>query len=147
MVDAGRDLGRLLLQVAADESVVGVEAGLLVDVADPLQSVADRLLERHLGARRHLPDHAEEALGNGGLARHSSAPILLEHRVEDGVGDLVADLVGMAFSDRLGCEQIGAGVAKRSHGVPFWGSCPAPGAWAWPRAGQGRARGIVAWPG
>ena len=36
--------------------------------------------------------------------------ILADDRVQDGVGDLVAHLVGMALGDRLGGEQVVRGV-------------------------------------
>src|SRR2546426_191082 len=80
-----RDVAGLLLQVDADQRVVGVEARLLPGVPDAPHRVADDPLDRHLGVRRDLADHAEEVLGHGGLAGDPRGRVLGQHGVQDGV--------------------------------------------------------------
>ena len=91
--------------------MVGVEPDLLEVVADAADGVADRALDVEVGVRGDFADNHAEALGDGGLASHARVGILREHAVQDRVGDLVADLVGMTFSDRFG------GQKKRARGT------------------------------
>ena len=99
VVDARGDVRRLLLEIDLDQRVVGVEADLLVVVADRADGVADRALDVELGVGRDLADDDAESLGDGGLARNTRMRVLCEHSVQHGVGDLVADLVGMPLGD------------------------------------------------
>ena len=50
-------------------------------------------------------DQVSDAILDAMLAQDPGAGVLLEHRVEDGVADLVADLVRVSFGDGLGREQ------------------------------------------
>src|SRR5699024_6785385 len=51
-----------------------------------------------------LASHVHQAGGDHGLHRDPGVPVLDQQVVEDRVGDLVADLVGVPFGDRLGRE-------------------------------------------
>jgi len=64
-----------------------------VIVADPLNGVTDNLLVVELGGGGDLTeDHDHSGLG-GGLAGNLAPLVLLKAGIEDGVGDLVTDLV------------------------------------------------------
>ncbi len=86
--------------------VFAVEAHRGVGVPDLLDRLAHDLREVDLRGRRDLAgDDDHPGLGER-LARHAGARILLEDRVEDRVGHLVAELVRMPLGDGLGRETI-----------------------------------------
>ena len=112
---------RLAVQMVFEARGLPVEPGLLV--ADALDRVADDLLD--LVARAGRPavrvgellfvidaaaaDLAAEDDPLGGdhrLAGDARLGILGQEQVDDGVADLVGDLVGMAFGNRFRGEQI-----------------------------------------
>ena len=104
-VDASGDVLRLLLDRGDDAARVGVEAELGARVADLADPVAreprnvDVRLGRDLAGDDHEPCRDERLAGN------AARRILGEHGVEHRVGDLVGDLVRVAFRDGLGREQ------------------------------------------
>src|SRR5262249_40379770 len=57
-------------------------------------------------ARGDLAGDDGEAGGDERLACHAADRILRENRVEDRVGNLIGDLVGVAFGDRLRRKQV-----------------------------------------
>jgi len=105
MVDARRDVWRLLFQINLDQRVVGVETNLFEVVANAADGVANRSLNVEVGVRGDLADDHAQPFGDGGLAGHAGVGVLREHAVEDRIRDLVANLVRMAFGHRLGGQQ------------------------------------------
>ena len=102
VVKALRDVGRLLLD--GDEEIEGlvVETLLRVVVTNVLDSLADDLLVVELGVGGDLTeDHDHTGLG-GRLAGNLGETVLRQAGVENGIGDLVRNLVGVALADRLG---------------------------------------------
>jgi len=96
------NVGRLLLN--GDEEVEGlvVEALGRVIVANVLDCVADNLLVVDLGLGGDLAeDHDHAGLG-GSLASDLGEGILSQASIEDGIRDLIGDLVGVALTDGLG---------------------------------------------
>jgi len=55
------------------------------------------------------PGDDREAGGDEGLARHAGGRVLGDDGVQNSVGDLVRDLVGMTFRHRLGGEHVALG--------------------------------------
>ena len=109
-VHALGDVGRLLLdrhERAAGQVVEAVVGPRVADVAD---RVADDRLEVDVGRGRDLAEDHDQAGRRRGLAGDPGVGILADDRVEDGVRDLVAHLVRVAFGDRLGREQVLGGV-------------------------------------
>jgi hypothetical protein len=97
-----------------DMGAVPVEAVLLVaDVADGAahQGHDLALAQRHAAA--HLAGEDDAVGGGERLARHLGGGILAEIAVDDGVGDAVAHLVGVALGDRFAGENV---VAVALHG-------------------------------
>lgn len=79
-------------------------------VALTLDRVTDDLLVVELSLGRDLTeDHDHTSLG-GSLAGDLGVGVLGEAGVEDGVRDLVTDLVGVALSDRLAGDEQESGV-------------------------------------
>ena len=95
------------IERAAGQVVEAVVGARVADVAD---GVADDRLDVDVGRRGDLAEDHDQAGRRGGLARDPGVRVLADDRVQDGVGDLVAHLVGMAFGDRLGGEQVLGGV-------------------------------------
>ncbi|MNI36165.1 hypothetical protein D3C73_902080 [compost metagenome] len=114
-VDALGDVGRLRVQVVLELERLPVEAVLLI--ADVLDHLADHGLDLVLDARGPLALGVHDALAadlagdhhqigrRQGLARHARLGVLGQEQVDDGVRNLVGDLVGMAFRDALGGEE------------------------------------------
>lgn len=83
-----------------------VEAEVSVDIADVLGHVAGDFLDVHVGARGDLAADEDHSSGGVALAGDVAFLVVGEAGVEDGVGYLVAELVGMPFADRLRGEKI-----------------------------------------
>jgi hypothetical protein len=105
LVDALRDVGRLLVDGGDDGAALAVEPVLAAGVADLADRLARDLRDVHVHVRRDLARDHHEARVHERLTRHAPVRILGHHCVEDTVGNLVGDLVRMALGDRLGREQ------------------------------------------
>src|SRR5262249_6379235 len=77
------------------------EAVRRAGVPDSPHRVTHHARDVDVRGRRDLAGNDHEAGGCERLARNPALRVLLQHRVEHGVADLVAHLVGMAFGDRL----------------------------------------------
>ena len=104
-VDALRDVGRLLVDRDDDAARVGVEAVLGAVVADLAHLRAHERRDVHVRLRRDLAGDDDEAGRDERLARDAAVRVVGENGVEDGVRDLVGDLVRMALGDRLRRER------------------------------------------
>ena len=106
LVDAHCDIGGLLVDGREHRAGLAVKAELRAVVADVAHDVAHDLRDVDVAARGDLA-HDENKAGRGGaLARDVAVGVLFENGVEHRVGDLIADLIGMAFGDAFGCEEI-----------------------------------------
>jgi hypothetical protein len=108
IVQALSDIRGLLLN--GDQEVEGlvVEALGRVIIANVLDGITDNLLVVDVGLCGDLAkDHDHACLGRG-LTGNLGQRVLGQTGVQDGVGDLVSDLVGVTLTDRLGCEQESA---------------------------------------
>jgi len=105
-IDAHRDVGRLLVQGRDHGAGLVVEAVLGARVADVLDGVAHDRGEIGVGLARDLTGHEGEAGRDHGLAGHTARGILGEQRVQDGVRDLIGDLIRMPFGDGLRREEM-----------------------------------------
>ena len=133
---------------AAGVRVEALLGGVVADLADHVAH--DR---RHVAVPggAHLARHVHEARGDHGLDRHARTGVLGEQVVEDRVGDLVADLVGMPPGDRFGREgaqlagghgiSVLAGADRRARRAPCGrpGSCCPRPRRSPPRRGPGSA--------
>lgn len=102
VVQALGDIGGLLLD--GDEDIAGLEIKALggVVVTNILDGIADDLLVVEAGLGGDLTkDHDHAGLG-GRLARNLGEGVVLQAGIEDGIGDLISDLVGVALSYGLG---------------------------------------------
>ena len=84
----------------------GIEAELGPGVSDLGYLLAHQGRNVHVGRGGDLTRHDDEARGDERLAGHPAHRVVGEGGVEDGVGDLVRDLVRMAFGDGLGGKEM-----------------------------------------
>jgi hypothetical protein len=96
------NIGRLLLD--GDEQVQGLVVETLggVIVADVLDGLTDNLLVVDLGLGGDLTEDHDHARLGGRLAGDLGHGVLGKAGIEDGIRDLVADLVGVALADGFG---------------------------------------------
>ena len=106
LVHAEGDVAGLLVDVDDDAAGVAVEAVLRAVVADLADDLARDLRDVDVAARGDLAHDVHETGRGRRLAGDAARRVLLEDRVEHGVGDLVADLVGMSLGDGFGSEKI-----------------------------------------
>lgn len=102
------DIGRLLLNGNQEvQSLVVKPLGGVV-VTDILDSITNDLLVVELGLGSDLTkDHNHTGLG-GSLTSDLGQRILGQASIEDSIGDLISDLVGVAFTNGLGGEEEAA---------------------------------------
>lgn len=110
------NVGRLLLN--GNQDVTGLVVETLVGrvVTDLLDGVSDNLLVVDLSPGGDLTEDHDHTGLSGGLASDLGERVLSETGVEDGIRDLVTDLVGMALTNGLGGEKEVAG-GQLSHGT------------------------------
>ncbi|EON23632.1 hypothetical protein CF8_2290 [Nocardioides sp. CF8] len=108
LVDAGGDVGRLGADGDLDATGGAVEALVGGVVADLEDLLADQVGDRGVGVGAHLARHDDEAGGQEGLDRDAQVflvGVVLHQVVQDGVADLVSDLVRVTLGHRLRGEE------------------------------------------
>jgi hypothetical protein len=121
LIDALGDVGRLAVQVAGEVGILPVEAMLLV--ADPLHRLAYFRLDvgngrRHFELAAHLAGQHDPVGRDERFAGDARFRIAADEQIDDRVGNLVGDLVRMAFGHRFGREEV---VAAHRWARSFWG--------------------------
>jgi hypothetical protein len=104
LIDPLRDVGRLLVERDDHAAGLGVEPVLGARVADRRDPLPDEARDVDVCLRRDLAGDDDEPGGDERLAGDPPVGVVGENGVEDGVRDLVGDLVRMPFGDRLGGE-------------------------------------------
>mmetsp|Transcript_2880 Transcript_2880/g.9377 ORF Transcript_2880/g.9377 Transcript_2880/m.9377 type:complete len:508 (+) Transcript_2880:268-1791(+) len=112
-VDALADLRGLVVELDEDAAVVAVEADSLGREPDVVAHLADDGFVVNLGLGRDLAEDHHHAGFRRRLASHLGVGVLREARVEDAIGDLVRELVGVTLVDGLGGEEEGGTVLGR----------------------------------
>lgn len=96
------DIGGLLLNGNKQVASLVVKALLGVIVADVLDGIPDHLLVVDVSSGRDLAkDHDHASLGSG-LAGDLGQRVLSQAGIEDGIRNLVGNLVGVTLTNRLG---------------------------------------------
>lgn len=85
---------------------VAVEAFFAAVVADLLDHLAHQFIEVDERLGGDLAEYHHKTGLGGGFAGHAAAGVLLQAGVQNGVGNLVAELVGVSFGHRLGREFV-----------------------------------------
>ena len=105
LVDAHGDVGGLLVDGGHHRAGAVVEAVGRVGVADALHGAADDGGDVGVVLGGDLAHHGDNTGGGEGLTGHVGIGIVGQNVVQDGIGDLVADFVGVALGDGLRGKQ------------------------------------------
>ena len=105
IVGAQRNVGALAVNVGDDTAGLAVKAILGAVIADRADDLAGGAGDIDIAVGRDLAHDMDKARGAGRLAGNAGTGVLSQNGIEDCVGDLVTDFVGMPLSDRLGCEK------------------------------------------
>ncbi len=100
------DIGALFIEGDHDRAGLAVEADGRIGITGTGDGFAHHLLEVDVRLGRDLAGYHHEAGGDQGLASHAALGILFQHRIEDGVGNLVGHLIGMAHGNGFGSEEV-----------------------------------------
>ena len=106
LVDAHGDVAGLFVDGGQHRAGVAVEAVFGPVVADVNDHVPDDFGDVHIAAGGNFAHDHDHTGGGAGLAGHPAHGVLLQDRVQNRVGNLVADFVGMSFRDGLRRKQI-----------------------------------------
>ena len=96
------DFGALLGDGHHNAAGIGIETDLGGGVADIAQRLAHLGLHVAISLRRDFAEDQEHAGGGGGLHGHMAGRILGQQIIKNGVGDLIADLIGVTFGHGFG---------------------------------------------
>ena len=105
VVGAQRNVGALAVDVGDNAAGVAVKAVLGAVIADGADDLARRAGDVNIAIGRDLAHDVDKTGGAGRLAGDAGTGVLRQDGVEDGVGDLVADFVGMPLGDGFGREK------------------------------------------
>ena len=96
IVGAHSDIGRLGMDLAQHLDGIGAEAGICMGIADGSDDLTGDSLVVHLSGGGDLTaDHAKIS-GDHDLAGHTGVRILRQASIQDGIGDGICHLVGVA---------------------------------------------------
>ncbi len=110
--DSHTDVRRLLVDRRDHRARLIIEPEVGVGVPDVLDHLPRDARNIHVGVRRDLTGDESHPGGDQRFARHFPVRVLGQDRVEHAVRNLVRDLVGVPFRNRLGCEK-----SSRSHSL------------------------------
>ena len=105
LVDAHGDVARLLADGGQHRAGLPVEAHVRAGVADLPDRLAHELVVVDRGVARDLAGEHHHAGLDQGLAGHAGPAILGQVGIQNGVRNLVGDLVRVPLRDRLGGEE------------------------------------------
>ena len=106
LVDAEGNVRALLVDVRDDGAGLAVKAVFCAVVADLAHGLAHDLRDVDVAVGRDLAHDVHDAGRDRAFAGDAAVRVLRQNGVEDRVGDLVADLVGMSLRDGFGCKEM-----------------------------------------
>ena len=106
LIYAHGDVRRLFVQCNKDGTGVRIKPFFRRVVADLPDGISDHLLVIDIRLGRNLSGHHDKAGAGCRLAGDTAHRILCHAGIQNRIGDIVADLVGMSFCYRLGCKNI-----------------------------------------
>ena len=103
-INALCDVWALLVQFHNDFARIASDAGCRIGVANVSHNAADKFLNIDVCFRGNLSSDHSQFCSDHCLASHATGRVLLKHRVEYCVRDLVSQFVWMSHADRFACE-------------------------------------------
>ena len=116
-VDTLRDVRRLTIDRGQHRAGAAIEAERGVGVADAGHRLAHEIGNVDVRAGGDLAGHHRHPGGHQRFTSHARVGVAGDDRIENGVGDLVGNLVGMPFGYRLGGEDVPCGGGHNSPGM------------------------------
>src|SRR5437660_3028737 len=107
-IDTLFDIARLLAHLPNHPAGVCVKTAIAVHVSDVTDRSAHALFKIKLRVGRNFTGQDDEVAFCESFTSHAAQRILLKTYVENVIAYRVANLVGMAFSDRLGRKNVTA---------------------------------------
>ena len=105
-IDALGNVLALLGDGLGDDDLVGVENVVVIHVADLADGAADDFFKIQVGVRGDFAGEHDHVALHERFAGHAAAFVLGQTRVEDRVGNGVANFVRVAFANRLGRKDV-----------------------------------------
>ena len=100
--DALVDIGRLFVDRRQHAARIAVETVIGVRIADPVDHAARDVLYVHVRFRTDFTGHDDQPRGAERFAGYFRIGIVTKKFVEDCIGNLIRNLVGMSFGHRFG---------------------------------------------
>ena len=105
IVGAKGNVGALAVNVgdhAAGIAVKTILGAVITNLADDLACNTGNI---NIAVGRDFAHDVDKTSGTGGLAGNAGTRVLFQDGIQNGIRNLVADFVGMAFGNGFGCEQ------------------------------------------
>ena len=99
------DVAGLLVHADQHRAGIAVKAIFGPVIADIDHLLPGDLVDGYVGRGSDLPHHQDHAGGRSAFAGYPGHGVLFQNSVQHRVGNLVADLIRMSFSDRLRSKQ------------------------------------------
>ena len=112
-LDALVDVRGLFVDRRENAARIAVELVFALRVADALDHAPGHALHVDIGLRTHFARNDHESRGAERLAGDFRIGVVAQEFVENGVGNLIRDLIGVPFGHRLRCKQ-------KTHFDPFF---------------------------
>ena len=98
------DVIRLLMDIGEDQAGIGCESQRRIGIADVGNDFSGQ--GRHIDGRRrrNLTGQGQDIARNKGFDSHMRSRVLGQVSIDDGVGNLVTNLIGMAFGHGFRCQ-------------------------------------------
>ena len=107
------DVGRLLVDGRNNTARIAVETVITLGVADLVDDATCHTLHIDIGLRAHLAGDDHETRRAEGFAGDLRIGVVAKEFVENGVGNLIRDLIGVSLGHRFRCKQ-------KAHCYPFF---------------------------
>ena len=104
LVYAHGNIRALLVQRNKYRAGISIETVIGIVVSDLVHGIAYNLLNIYIRLRGDLTHNNNETGVRQGLTCHTAHRVLLDHGVQDRIGNLVADFIGMSFGYGLGSK-------------------------------------------
>jgi hypothetical protein len=104
-VDACGDFGRLAVDGGQHSHRCGIQTMRCIDIPDVTDHITDEVVEVQNGTGTDFSSDKHHAGRRESLAGNPAVVVGCHAGIEDRIGNLIAQLVGMAFADRFGSEE------------------------------------------
>ena len=100
------DIGALAMYGGDDGAGIRVKAQRGIVITDIADHLAGDLFHVALAVGRDFAHDHHQTRGGAALAGHAGGGILAQHFIQDGVGNLIANLIGMSFGNAFGGKEL-----------------------------------------